>query len=105
MCWASMYSSGSFATRGRSGGPTRTRSPSSSSTVTYSSCEEGNVALLMVYADAVPTDIASALDVTGHQWKAVASVEAAERLAPDDGWLGALILVRDFERAIDFCRT
>jgi len=59
----------------------------------------------MVYCDAVPTVVANALDMTGYPWKAVSSIDSAERLAPEEGWVAALVLANEFEQATLFCRA
>ena len=50
--------------------------------------------------------MAQALDMGGYPWKAVASVQAAERLEPDDGWSGAVISADgDPDGAFALCRA
>ena len=50
--------------------------------------------------------MAQALDMGGYPWKAVASVQAAERLEPDDGWSGAVISADgDPDGACALCRA
>ena len=62
------------------------------------------MSMLLVYAEAVPTDVVDVLDMTGFTWKAANNAAAAQRLAPDDGWTGALVLAHDPEAALEFCR-
>src|SRR5215213_5496165 len=61
---------------------------------------------LLLYPDPPPPEIAQALDLAGYPWKAVASIEAATRLEPDDGWSGALICADvEAEGAFAMCRS
>ena len=60
---------------------------------------------LLVFPDPVPPEIAQGLDLAGYPWKAVSSIEAAERLEPEDGWSGAVVAAdADPESAFTLCR-
>ncbi|MEM9711127.1 MAG: response regulator transcription factor [Actinomycetota bacterium] len=59
-----------------------------------------------VFPDPPPADLARALDLAGYDWIAVADEEAAERLEPDDGWGGAVVVGEEHaDGAFAVCRT
>jgi len=61
---------------------------------------------LAVHPDPPPPELAQALDLGGHPWKAVADEAAANRLEPDRGWGGAVVVVdNDAEGAFALCRA
>ncbi len=61
---------------------------------------------LLVHPDPPPPELAQALDLGGHRWKAVLDEAAANRLEPDDGWGGAVVVVDgDAEGAFALCRA
>lgn len=61
---------------------------------------------LLLFPDPAPPALAQALDLAGYPWKAVASVEAVDRLEPEDGWPGAIICADvDPEGAFALCRS
>jgi DNA-binding response OmpR family regulator len=61
---------------------------------------------LLLFPDPPPPDVAQALDLGGHPWKAVANADAAVRLEPDDGWAGAIVSADvDPEAAFALCRA
>ena len=61
---------------------------------------------LLLFPDPAPPLLAQSLDLGGYPWKAVASVQAAERLEPEDGWAGAVVCADvDPEGAFALCRT
>ena len=61
---------------------------------------------LLLFPDPPPPEVVQALDLGGYPWKAVASLEAAVRMEPDDGWAGALICADvDPEAAFALCRS
>ncbi len=60
---------------------------------------------LLLYPDPPPPALAQALDGSGYPWKAVATVDDARRLEPDDGWSGAIVCAEeDPEGAFALCR-
>ena len=61
------------------------KSLSSNSTGTCPGCK--GMPVLLVFAEAVPTEVVEVLDMTGFTWKAVFCA-AAERMAPEEGWTG-----------------
>jgi DNA-binding response OmpR family regulator len=61
---------------------------------------------LLVFPDPVPAEIAQGLDIGGYPWKAVSSIDVAERLEPEDGWSGAVVAAdADPETAFTLCRA
>lgn len=61
---------------------------------------------LLLFPDPAPPAVAQALDLSGYPWKAAASLEAAERLEPDDGWAGAIVCAAvDPDGAFTLCRS
>jgi DNA-binding response OmpR family regulator len=61
---------------------------------------------LLLFPDPAPSEVAQALDLASYPWKAVADVEAALRLEPDDGWAGAVVCAHpDPEAAFALCRV
>ncbi len=61
---------------------------------------------LLVHPDPPPPELAQALDLGGHAWKAVVDETAANRMEPDDGWGGAVVVVDgDAEGAFALCRA
>ena len=61
---------------------------------------------LLLFPDPPPPELAQALDLGGHPWKAVASADAASGLAPDGGWSGAIVCADEqAEAAFGICRT
>jgi two-component system, OmpR family, alkaline phosphatase synthesis response regulator PhoP len=61
---------------------------------------------LLLFPDPAPPELAQALDLGGYPWKCAASVEAASRLEPDDGWAGAIVVAdADPDAAFTLCRT
>ncbi|HUS62138.1 MAG TPA: hypothetical protein VMY34_08070, partial [Acidimicrobiales bacterium] len=61
---------------------------------------------LLLFPDPAPPEVAQALDMCGFPWKSVASIEAAGRLEPDDGWAGAVVCGdSDPEGAFALCRA
>ncbi len=61
---------------------------------------------LLLLPDPPPPEVVQALDLGGYPWKAVATLEAAVRMEPDDGWAGALICADDEpEAAFALCRA
>ena len=61
---------------------------------------------LLLFPDPPHPQLAQALDMGGYPWKAVASLAAAERLEPDDGWAGAVISADgDPDGAFGLCRA
>jgi DNA-binding response OmpR family regulator len=49
---------------------------------------------LLVYPSPPPPELAQALDLAGHQWKAIDQADEVTTQAPDDGW-GAAVLCAD----------
>jgi DNA-binding response OmpR family regulator len=61
---------------------------------------------LLLFPDPPPPEVVQALDLGGYPWKAVATLEAAIRIEPDDGWAGALVCADvDPEAAFALCRA
>jgi DNA-binding response OmpR family regulator len=61
---------------------------------------------LLVFPDPPPPELAQALDLSGHPWKAVADDVQAARSEPDDGWSGAIVIAADDpEGAFALCRA
>jgi DNA-binding response OmpR family regulator len=61
---------------------------------------------LLLYPDPPPAELAQALDLGGHPWKAVADERAAQAGEPDDGWSGAIVCADvDAEGAFALCRA
>jgi two-component system, OmpR family, alkaline phosphatase synthesis response regulator PhoP len=61
---------------------------------------------LLVFPDPAPPDLASALDLAGHPWKAASGASAAERVEPDGGWSGAVVAADvEPEDALALCRA
>ena len=61
---------------------------------------------ILVFPDPAPPELAQALDLSGYAWKAANDDVSASRLAPDDGWAGAIICAYlDPERAFALCRA
>jgi len=61
---------------------------------------------LLVFPDPAPPEIAQAIELASYPWKAAASLEAATRLEPADGWAGAVVCAHDdAEGAFALCRA
>ncbi|HUP87258.1 MAG TPA: response regulator transcription factor [Acidimicrobiales bacterium] len=61
---------------------------------------------LLLFPDPAPPELAQALDLGGYPWKCASSVEAANRIEPDDGWAGAIVVADgDPDAAFTMCRT
>ncbi|CAN5144795.1 response regulator transcription factor [soil metagenome] len=61
---------------------------------------------LLIYPDPPASELAQALDLGGYPWKAVADIDSAARLEPDDGWAGAVVAAdRDPDSAFGLCRS
>jgi two-component system, OmpR family, alkaline phosphatase synthesis response regulator PhoP len=61
---------------------------------------------ILVYPEPPPPELAQTLDLAGYPWKAAATVEAAARQAPADGWAGAIVAAdRDPDNAWALCRA
>ena len=61
---------------------------------------------LLLYPDPPPPELAQILDLAGYPWKAVASEQQADEVAPEDGWAGAVISAdTDPDGAFSLCRT
>jgi DNA-binding response OmpR family regulator len=61
---------------------------------------------LLLYPDPPPAELAQALDLGGHPWKAVADERAAQAAEPDDGWAGGIVCADvDAESAFALCRA
>jgi len=63
------------------------------------------LSLFLVYAKAVPADVVDALDMTGFSWKAVSSLDGAEKAEPKDGWAGGVIVMDEPDETLNFCRA
>ncbi len=63
------------------------------------------MAQVVVFAESVPTEVVDALSSVGVNWKAAASLETSDRLAPEAGWTAAIVIGPDFESAIEYCRA
>jgi DNA-binding response OmpR family regulator len=62
--------------------------------------------MIVVFAEAVPPDLARTLDLGGYSWKGVSSVEEAAEHEPTDGWSSAIVAIEDDnETAWAFCRS
>jgi DNA-binding response OmpR family regulator len=61
---------------------------------------------LLVFPDPAPPPLAQALDLVGFPWKSAGSLDAAQRLEPDDGWAGAVVAAdADPEAGFALCRV
>jgi two-component system, OmpR family, alkaline phosphatase synthesis response regulator PhoP len=61
---------------------------------------------LLLYPDPPPPELAQALDLAGHSWKACVDEAAATRSEPAEGWSGALVVAADDpEGAFALCRA
>jgi DNA-binding response OmpR family regulator len=61
---------------------------------------------LLLYPDPPPPELAQALDLAGHSWKACGDEAAATRSEPSEGWSGALVVAAgDPEGAFALCRA
>jgi DNA-binding response OmpR family regulator len=61
---------------------------------------------LLLYPDPPPPELAQALDLAGHSWKACADESAATHGEPAEGWSGALVVAaNDPEGAFALCRA
>jgi len=61
---------------------------------------------LLLYPDPPPPVLPQALELAGYPWKAVATVQAASALEPEDGWSGAVVVAdSDPEGAFALCRA
>ncbi len=61
---------------------------------------------LLVYPDPPPSVLVAALDEMGYPWRAASTAEQAARIAPDDGWSGALVVgAPEPDGAFVFCRS
>ena len=61
---------------------------------------------LLVYPEPAPPELVQSLELAGYPWKAAHSVEATNRLEPEDGWAGAIDCTEgDPEGAFAFCRA
>jgi DNA-binding response OmpR family regulator len=61
---------------------------------------------LLLFPDPPPPEVVQALDLGGYPWKSVATLEAATRMEPDDGWAGAVICADvETEAAFALCRA
>jgi DNA-binding response OmpR family regulator len=61
---------------------------------------------LLLFPDPPSPAVAQALDLAGYPWKAVLSVEAVDRIEPEDGWPGAVVCAdTDPEGAFALCRA
>ena len=61
---------------------------------------------LILFPDPPPPQLSQSLDIGGYPWKAVASVQAVDRLEPEDGWSGAVIAAdADPDGAFALCRA
>jgi DNA-binding response OmpR family regulator len=59
-----------------------------------------------LFPDPPPPEVVQALDLGGYPWKAVATLEAAVRMEPDDGWAGALVCAdEEPDAAFALCRS
>ena len=60
----------------------------------------------LVFPDPAPPELAQALDLAGHAWKAASDEVSANALEPQDGWAGAIVCAHlDAERAFALCRS
>ena len=61
---------------------------------------------LLLYPDPPPSELAQALDFGGYPWKAVSKEDEIERLEPEDGWAGAVVVAdQNPETAFAICRS
>ena len=61
---------------------------------------------LLLYPDPPPPELVTALDASGHPWKAVSDERGAIALEPEDGWAGAIVWAdHDPEAAFALCRA
>src|ERR1700722_13018440 len=61
---------------------------------------------LLLFPEPAPPILAQALDLSGYPWKAASSIDAADRIEPDDGWSGAIVCADvDPEGAFSLCRS
>jgi len=61
---------------------------------------------LLLFPDPAPPELAQALDMGGYPWKSAASIEAAARIEPDDGWSGAIVVAEhDPDGGFTLCRN
>ena len=61
---------------------------------------------LLLFPDPAPPELAQALDLGGYPWKSASSAEDANRIEPDDGWAGAIVVAdADPDAAFTMCRT
>ena len=61
---------------------------------------------LLVFPDPPPALLAQTLDLAGYPWKAVGTEADVDRLEPEDGWAGALVVAdADPEGAFALCRA
>ena len=61
---------------------------------------------LLIHPEPAPPELVQALDLAGYPWKAAGTVDAANRLEPDDGWAGSIVCTDvDPEGAFAFCRA
>jgi|SRR5581483_793301 len=61
---------------------------------------------LLLFPDPPPVELAQALDLNGHPWKAAGDERAAQFGAPEDGWAGAIVCAdTDPEGAFAMCRA
>jgi DNA-binding response OmpR family regulator len=61
---------------------------------------------LLLFPDPPPPVLAQALDLGGYPWKGASSVPAADKVEPDDGWSGAIVVAEaDPEGAFALCRA
>ncbi len=59
-----------------------------------------------MFPDPPPPEVVQALDLGGYPWKSVATLEAATRMEPDDGWAGAVICADvETDAAFALCRA
>ena len=61
---------------------------------------------LLLFPDPAPPELAQALDLGGYPWKSASTAEDANRIEPDDGWAGAIVVAdADPDAAFTMCRT
>ena len=62
--------------------------------------------LIVVWPGSPSPELARTLDLAGHRWKAVSSVEEAAKIEPQGGWTGAIVACDDDpEGAWNFARA
>lgn len=62
--------------------------------------------MLAVFPESPAIDLARTLDLSGYSWKGVTSSDSAARLAPTDGWVGAVVCCdEDPETGWTLCRA